>query len=159
MNTEIDNNITRHRENFSRLRPHMGLLEIGFFFKQGDPRGRSAVTWPSIHKGLWSLILPAVLGVCNFSTSQFSTSQIKDWKRWNRGKISIFLARVTLKLDQWPWKTIGILSYAFRVSVKCFTVIWPFKGELSAGIAQIGVKSALFRPMWPWNLTDDLEKQ
>ena len=30
--------------------------------------------------------------------------------------------------------------------------------ELQSGNAQFGSKSSIFRPVWPWNLTDDLEK-
>ena len=33
------------------------------------------------------------------------------------------------------------------------------KEKQSTGFRQIGAKSALFRPVWPWNLTDDLEKE
>ena len=34
-----------------------------------------------------------------------------------------------------------------------------FKLELLSGNAQIGSKSVIYCPVWPWNLTDDLEKQ
>ena len=40
-----------------------------------------------------------------------------------------------------------------------FTTIGESKLELQSGNAQIGSKSAIFWPVWPWNLTDDLEKQ
>ena len=34
-----------------------------------------------------------------------------------------------------------------------------FKLELQSENTQFGWKSAIFLAMWPWNLTDDLEKQ
>ena len=34
-----------------------------------------------------------------------------------------------------------------------------FKLELQSGNAKFGSKSAIFCPVWPWNLTDDIEKQ
>ena len=75
-------------------------------------------------------------------------------------KIGIFLSRVTLKIDrQWPWKTIGYLSYAASSFVHHFIAIGEFKLELQSGNAQFGSKSAIFCPVWPWTLTDDLEKQ
>ena len=40
-----------------------------------------------------------------------------------------------------------------------FKSIGEFKLELQSGNAQFGSKSAVFCPVWPWNLTDDLEKQ
>ena len=76
-----------------------------------------------------------------------------------RVKISDFLCRVTLKFDRWPWKTIGHLFYAAWICVHDFIAICEFKLELQSGNAKFGSKSAIFCPVWPWNLTDDLEKQ
>ena len=79
-------------------------------------------------------------------------------KRSIRVKISIFLSRVTLKFDRWPWKTIGYLSYAASGFVHHFIAIGEFKLELQSGNTQFGSKSTILFTMWPWNLTDDLEK-
>ena len=76
-----------------------------------------------------------------------------------RVKIGDFLSRVTLKFDGWPWKTIGHFFYATLSFVHHFKAISEFKLELQSGNAQFGSKSAIFCPVWPWNLTDDLEKQ
>ena len=38
-----------------------------------------------------------------------------------------------------------------------FITICEFKLELQSGNAQFGSKSAIFCPVWSWNLTDDLE--
>ena len=74
-------------------------------------------------------------------------------------KSSIFLSLVTLKFDGWPWKTIGHLFYTTSSFVHHFKSIDEFKLELQSGNAQFGSKSAIFCPVWPWNLTDDIEKQ
>ena len=48
-------------------------------------------------------------------------------------KSTFFGVAVTLKFDQWPWKTIGILSSAFPSYVHDFIVIGQIKLELSSG--------------------------
>ena len=72
-------------------------------------------------------------------------------------KIFNFLACVTLKFDRWPWKTIGYLFYATSSFVDHFIVICELKLGLPSWHAKFGSKLSIFRPMWPWNLTDDLE--
>ena len=74
-------------------------------------------------------------------------------------KFEDFKSRVTLEFDGWPWKPIGHLFYATSSFVHHFVAIGEFKLELQAGNAQSGSNSTLFRAVWPWNLTDDLEKQ
>ena len=74
-------------------------------------------------------------------------------------KIDAFLSRVTLKFDGWPSTTIGHLSYATSSFVQHFVAIGEFKLELQSGNAQSGSNATLFRSVWPWNLTDDLQKQ
>ena len=76
-----------------------------------------------------------------------------------RVKIGNFWSRMTLKFDWWPWKTIGHLFYATSSFVHHFATIGQFKLGLQSGNAQFGSKSAIFHPVWPWNLTDDIEKQ
>ena len=74
-------------------------------------------------------------------------------------KIGDVLYRVTLKFDGWPWKTIGHLSFAVSSFVQHFIAIAELKLELQSGNAQFGSNSTIFRAVWPWNLTYDLEKQ
>ena len=74
-------------------------------------------------------------------------------------KFGDFYSRVTLKFDGWPWKTIGHLFYATSSFVHHFVAICVFKLELQSGNAQSGSNLTIFRAVWPWNLTDDLEKQ
>ena len=73
--------------------------------------------------------------------------------------IGYVLSRVTLKFDGWPWKTIGHLFSAVSSFLQHFIAIGEFKLELQSGNAQFESNSTIFRAMWPWNLTDDLEKQ
>ena len=76
------------------------------------------------------------------------------------GSKSVFsLSPVTLQFDGWPWKTIRHLFYTRLSFVHHFKAIRKFELELQSGNAQFGSKSAIFCPLWPWNLTDDLEKQ
>ena len=70
-----------------------------------------------------------------------------------------FFSCVTLKLDGWHWKTIGHLFYAPSSFVHHFVAIGELKLELQSGNAQFGSNLSIFRAVWPWNLTDDLEKQ
>ena len=74
-------------------------------------------------------------------------------------KFNNFLSRAILQFDGWPWKTIGHLFYATLSFVHHFVAIGEFKLELQSGNAQSGSSSTNFRAVWPWDLTDDLEKQ
>ena len=74
-------------------------------------------------------------------------------------KIGDVLYRVTLKFDGWPWETIGHLSFAVSSFVQHFIAIGEFKLELQSGNVQFWSNSTIFRAVWPWNLTYDLEKQ
>ena len=56
-------------------------------------------------------------------------------------------------------KTIGHLFYATSSFVHHFVAIGEFKLELQSGNAQSRSNSTILRAVWPWNLTDDLEKQ
>ena len=76
-----------------------------------------------------------------------------------RVEISNFLSLMTLKFDGWPWKTIGHLFYITSSFVHHFKSICELKQKLQSRNAQFGSKSAIFCPVWPWNLTDALEKQ
>ena len=80
-------------------------------------------------------------------------------KRSIQVEIGDFLSLVTLKFDGWPWKTIGHLFYTTSSFVHHFKSIGELKLKLQSRNAQFGSKSAIFCPVWPWNLTDTLEKQ
>ena len=70
-----------------------------------------------------------------------------------------FLSHVTLKFDGWPWKPIGHILCATTSFVHHFIAICEFEMELQSGNAHFGSESVIFCPVWPWNLTHDLEKQ
>ena len=74
-------------------------------------------------------------------------------------KSAIFFSRVTLQFDVWPWKTIGHLFYSTSSFMHHFGAIGVLTLELQSGNAQSGSNLTIFRAVWPWNLTDDLEKQ
>ena len=72
-------------------------------------------------------------------------------------KSVIFCPHVTLKLDRWPWKTIGHLFYVASSFVHHFIAIGAFKQKLQSGNAQFGSKSAIYLyrvtlkfDRWPW---------
>ena len=58
----------------------------------------------------------------------------------------------------WPWKIIGHIFDTTLSFVHHFEAIGELKLELQSGNPQFGSNSAIFCPVWPWNLTDDLEK-
>ena len=74
------------------------------------------------------------------------------------GSKSIYLSYVTFKFDRWPWETIGHLFYASSSFVHHFIAICEFEMELQSENAKFGSKSAFVCHVWPWNLTNDLEK-
>ena len=90
---------------------------------------------------------------------QWIQTEVTAWKCPIWVKIINFVSSVTLKFDGWPWKTKGHLYYVTSSSVYHFTAIGQFKLELQSGNTQFGSKSTSFCPVWPWDLTDDLEKQ
>ena len=95
----------------------------------------------------------------SFHSLLWNQKEVTVRKRQIWVKIGDFLSRVTLKFDRWPWKIIGHLFYSTWSLVHHFIAICEFKMELQSGNAQFGSKSAIFCPVWPWNLTDDLENQ
>ena len=70
-------------------------------------------------------------------------------------KSTIFLSRMTLQFDGWPWKTIGHLFYATSSFVHHFVAIGEFKVELQSGNAQFGSNSTIFLPcdLKIWQMT------
>ena len=64
---------------------------------------------------------------------------------------------MTLKFDEWPWKTIGHLFYATSSFRHHFVAIGEFKLELQTGNAQFGSKSRILEQcdleIWPMTLT------
>ena len=95
----------------------------------------------------------------SFHSHQWNQNEVTVRKHQIWVKISNFLSRVTLKFDRWHWKTIGHLFYATLSLVHHFIAMCEFKMDLQSGNAQFGSILAIFCPVWPRNLMDDLEKQ
>ena len=74
-------------------------------------------------------------------------------------KMEDFFQLCDLEIWRMTLKTIGHLFYATSIFVHHFVAIGEFKLELQSGNAESGSKSTIFLAVWPWNLTDDLEKQ
>ena len=91
----------------------------------------------------------------SFHSHRWIQTKVTVRKRSIRVKIGDLLSRVTFKFDGWHWKTIGHLFYVASSFMHHFIAIGEFKLKLQPGNAQ----SAIFCPVWPWNLTNDLEKQ
>ena len=94
----------------------------------------------------------------SFQIHQWIQTGVTVRKRSMQVKIGNFWSHVTLKFDGWPWETIGHLFYAMLSFVHHFKAIGKFKLKLQSGNSQFGSKSAIFCPVWPWNLTEYLEK-
>ena len=91
-------------------------------------------------------------------TPQWIQNGVTVRKRSIWVKIVNFLSRVTFKFDGWPWKTIGHLFDVASSFGHHFIAIGEFKLKSQSRNAQLRSKLAISCPMWPWNLTDDLEK-
>ena len=94
----------------------------------------------------------------SFRSHWWIQTGVTDQKRPIWVKINEFFSRVILQFDVWPWKTIGHPFYFTSSFVHHFVAIGVFKLKLESGNAQFGSNSTIFRAVWPWNLTADLEK-
>ena len=77
----------------------------------------------------------------------------------NLGQIRRYLEPCDLEIRRMTLKTIGHLLYATSSFVQHFVAIGEFKLELQSGNTQSGSNSTIFCAVWPWYLTDDLQKQ
>ena len=136
------------------VRKHSIWVKIGHFFVPCDLE----IWWMTFKKNRAPLV--CCLKLCaSFHSHQWIQTGVTVRKHLIRVKIDNFLSCVTLKFDGWHRKTIGHLFYAMLSHVHHFKAIGEFKLKLQSGNAQFGSKSVIFYPVWPWNLTDDLEKQ
>ena len=137
---------------------------MGTWWKRCDRRTDRRTDW-TIHRAAWSQL--KTIGHLYYATSSFMHHfvaiaefklELQSGNAQFGSKSTIFFSRVTLKFDVWPWKTIGHLFYATSSFVQHFIAIGDFKLELQSGNSQFGSNSMIFRAVWPWNLTYDLEK-
>ena len=115
--------------------------------------------WRTTLKNNRAPLICSFKNCASFYSHQWIKTEVTARRRLIQVKIGDFLSRVTLKFDGWPCKTIGHLFYTASSFVHHFKAMGVFKLELQSGNSQFGSKSAIFCPVWPWNLTDDLEKQ
>ena len=115
------------------------------------------IGWMTPKNNKASLLYNIKLSV-SFDIHQWIQTGVTVRKRPIWVKLNDFLSCVTLQFDVWPWKTIGHLFYAASSFVHHFVAIGELKLELQSGNTQFGSNSTIFRGVWPWNLTDDLEK-
>ena len=140
--------------NLQIVRKHSIWVKIGDFFVPCDLE----IWWMTLKNNRATLLYNIKLCASLQSHGWIQTG-VTVRQRSIRVKIGNCLSCVTLKFDKWPWKTIGHLSYAASSFVHHFIAMGEFKLELKSGKAQFGSKWAIFCPVWPWNLTDDLENQ
>ena len=94
----------------------------------------------------------------SFHSHQWIQTRVTVRKRAIWVKINFFVPcdfeiwQMTLKNNRAP-----LLCY-FKLCAS-FVAIGEFKLELQSGDAQFGSKSTIFLAVWPWNFTDNLEKQ
>ena len=134
----------------------------------------------------WSHLLPDIQStcsgfkawICNHTNVEMWSLIIHPWPKFNSNKANLrdliaatrqvisnwiqiinFFARVTVKFDGWPRKTIGHFFYTMSSFVHHFKSIGEFKLDLQSRNAQFGSTLVICYPVWPWNLMDDLGKQ
>ena len=117
---------------------HSIRVKIGDFLSQVTLK---IDVWP------WKNRAPVLYYVklcASFQLHWWSQSWVTASNQSSQVKIGDFSSRVTLKIEVWPWKTIGNLSYAASTFVHHFIVNGKFKLELQFGNAPFGPKLTLF---------------
>ena len=128
--------------------------KMGWFFAPCDLK----IWWITLKNNRAALLCCFKL-CASFHSHRWIQTKVTVRKRSIRVKVRDLLSRVTFKFDGWPWKTIGHLFYVASSFMHHFITISEFKLKLQSENAQFGSKSVIFCPVWPWNLTNDLEKQ
>ena len=113
--------------------------------------------WP--WKTIGHLFYVASSFVHHFTAINYFKLELQSRNAQFWSKSTIFSSRVTLKFNGWPWITIGHLFYGTSSFVQHFVPIGEFKLELQSRNAQSRSNSTICSDVWPWSLTDDLEKQ
>ena len=107
------------------------------------------------------------IGNIFFATSSFVLHfiAIYQFKMELQSRNGEFGSKSAIICPVWPWDLTddlgkkGHLFYATPSFVYHFIAICEIKVKLQSGNTKFGSKSAIFCPAWPWNLTDDIEKQ
>ena len=129
-------------------------IKIGDFFLSRVTLKSDGWSWKTIgHLFYTTSSLCIISKPLVYSIWSYSPETLNSGKNWR-----FFLSHMTLKIDRWPWKTIGHFFYTTSNIVHHFKSISEVKLELQSRNAQFGSKLAIFCHAWPWNLMDDLEK-
>ena len=144
-----------------------GMGEFKLELQSGNPkfRSKSAIFFSRVTlkfegcplKPEGHLPYPSSSFVHNFVPIGESKLELQSGNAQFESKSMIFFSRVTLEFHGWPWKTIEHLFFTILSFVHHFKAMSEFNIELQSGNAQFGSKSAIFCPVRPWNLADDLE--
>ena len=100
-----------------------------------------------------TLLCYVKLALCIISKPSVNSNWSYSLETLNSGQNRRFC--VPCDLEIW----IGHLFYVASSFVHHFIAIDEFKLKLQSGNAQFGSKSTIILAVWPWHLTDDLEKQ
>ena len=95
--------------------------------------------------------------VLSYGWIQIGVTRLQSRNAQFGSKSAIFLSRVTMEFDKWPWKTISHLLCYFKLCAS-FHSHWWIQTRVTVWKCSIRVKIGDF-PVPPWKLTDDLEKQ
>ena len=82
----------------------------------------------------------------SFEKHRWSQTRVTVRKHSIRVKIGNFFTCVTVKFDEWPWKTIGHLLYSTSSFMHHFGAIGVLKLKLESGNAQFGSNSMILEP-------------
>ena len=121
-------------------------------------RPRDREIWRMTSKNNRALLLYYAKLCASFQSHWWIQTGFTVQKRSIRVEIGDFCSCMTFKFDGWPKKTIGYLFYTTLSFVHHFKAMGEFKLELQSGNTKFRSKSAIFSPVWPWNLTDVLKK-
>ena len=145
------------------LKP-LGEFKLELLFENAQFGSKSAIYCPVWPRNLTDDLennrapLLCCFKLCvSFHSHRWIQTKVTVWKRSIRVKIGGSLSHVTLKFEGWPWKTTGYVYYDASSFMHHFITIGEFKLMLQSGNAQFGSNAMLFRTVWPWNTTNDLQ--
>ena len=124
--------------NFPTLATWRSFITSNWFFSPVDLQIKWVTsikqqgTSPRLHQALCIISKPSVNSNWSYNLEALNSGQ--NWQ---------FLSHVTLKIDGWPWKTIGHLLYATSSFTHHLIAIGQFKLELQSGNAKFKWKTAL----------------
>ena len=111
---------------------HINIWQVSPQLSCGD-------TWQ-----IWTWFEVSNIHFCRIKISHNREINKRSFSNPTPGQYSVFVSRVTLKFDGWPWITKGHLFYVASSFMHDFIAISELKLKLQSGNAQFGSKSAIF---------------